>query len=502
MKFSRKSLVLGAMLGALAWQALPAFAQTATITFVQTNDIDRMEERDGRGGFARVAAVVKAERAAGTTLFVHSGDTLSPSLLSGIDKGAHIIAILNQMGVDAMVPGNHEFDFGPENFRTRIGEATFPVVSSNVIEPGGGAPANTVADRILDFNGIKVGIYGLTTEDTPAVSSPGDITFAPSVATGEAKAKELRERGADLVVAVVHTPLAVDMALARANAADVILSGHDEHLLAFYDGRHVLTESGSQGDWVVVTTVTVTKTERDGRTTLAWEPAFRIIDTKGVTPDPEIAAVVKTYTDRLDAELKVEIGTTETPLDSRRATVRGQEAAIGNLIADAMRAAVGADVAITNGGGIRADKEYAAGARLTRGDILAELPFGNKTVKLELTGEQIRQALENGFSQIEAGAGRFPQVSGITVSVDATAAAGARVKDVTVGGAPLDPQKTYTVATNDFMAGGGDGYTVFRGVPQLINPIDAQLMASQVIDYVALAGTVRPAVEGRIVVSQ
>ena len=97
-----------------------------TLRFVQTNDIDRMEEDDGRGGFAKLAAVLKRERAEGQTFFVHSGDTLSPSLLSGIDKGAHQIDILNQMGVDVMTPGNHEFDFGAENFRARIGEATFP----------------------------------------------------------------------------------------------------------------------------------------------------------------------------------------------------------------------------------------------------------------------------------------------------------------------------------------------------------------------------------------
>ena len=128
---------------ALATAAYPAMADTVTLRFVQTNDIDRMEEHDGRGGFAKLAAVVKRERAEGTTFFVHSGDTLSPSLLSGIDKGAHQIDILNQMGVDVMTPGNHEFDFGAEIFRTRIGEAKFPIVTSNVREPGGGQPANT-----------------------------------------------------------------------------------------------------------------------------------------------------------------------------------------------------------------------------------------------------------------------------------------------------------------------------------------------------------------------
>lgn len=475
--------------------AQPAFAQTAKITFVQTNDIDRMEEDDGRGGFAKLMAVVRAERAAGPTLFIHSGDTLSPSLLSGIDRGAHIIDILNHMGVDAMVPGNHEFDFGADVFRTRLGEATFPVIASNLQGP---LPSNIISDKIVELEGIKIGLYGLTTRETVEASSPGDVTFADEVETGTAKAKALREAGADIVVAIVHTEMPVDLALAQANAADLILSGHDEFTMAYFDGRNVITESGSQGERVVVTTITVEKTEDNGRVNVDWTPDFRIIDTIGVTADPEIAALVQTYTDKLDAELKVEIGTAETALDSRRASVRGGETAVGNMIADAIREAVGADVAITNGGGIRADKEYPAGHRLTRGDIFAELPFGNKTVKLAVTGAQIRAALENGLSQVESGGGRFPQISGMTVVADITQPAGSRVKSVMVAGQPLDDAQAYTLATNDFMANGGDGYAVFRQAEPMIDAADATLMASQVIDYVAERGSVSPKVEGRL----
>jgi len=460
-----------------------------------------MEEQAGRGGFARLAAVVNAERAkGGPTFFVHSGDTLSPSLLSGIDKGAHIIDILNHMGVDAMVPGNHEFDFGPDVFRERIAEANFPVVSSNIVEADGTAPKNTIDKRIVEVEGVKVGFYGLTTEDTPVVSSPGDLTFAPSVETGIARAAALRDEGADFVVAVVHTPIDVDLGLVRAGAADLILSGHDEHLLAYFNGKVALTESESQGNFAVVTEITLTKEEDDGKVSVDWWPAFRIVDTATVEPDPEIAALIKTYTDKLDVELKVEIGTTTTPLDSRRDTVRGQEAAIGNLIADAIRDAVGADVGITNGGGIRGDREYPAGTKLTRGDVFAELPFGNKTVKLELTGADLRAALENGFSQMETGAGRFPQVSGLNVVINPGRPAGTRIVSVNVGGAPLDDAKTYTLATNDFVASGGDGYTALESGKPLINPVDATLMASQVIDYIAGKGTISPAADGRIVI--
>jgi len=402
------------------------------------------------------------------------------------------------MDVAVMVPGNHEFDFGPDVFRDRLAEVTYPVVNSNIREADGSQPEHTIDEHIIEVEGVKIGFYGLTTEDTPVLATTGDMKFASTIDTGRAKGAALRDAGADFVVAVVHTPLAVDMILVRDNAADLVLSGHDEHLLTYYDGKTALTESYSQADYVVVTTVAIEKTVEDGEADVSWHPTFEVVDTATVEPDPEIAALVKTYTDKLDAELKVEIGTTETPLDSRRATVRSTEAAIGNLIADAQREAVGADIAITNGGGIRADKEYPAGTKLTRGDILAELPFGNVTVKLELTGQQVWDALENGFSQVREVAGRFPQVSGLVVEVDLDAVPGERVKSVTVGGEPLDLAKTYTVATNDFMASGGDGYRSFVGAKNLIDAAGAVLMATQVIDYIAAKGSVSPAVEGRI----
>jgi 5'-nucleotidase/UDP-sugar diphosphatase len=477
-----------------------ALAETIKVSIVQTNDIDRMEEDEGRGGFARLAAVVAAERAKGDVLFVHAGDTVSPSLLSGIDKGAHVIDILNHMDVDLMVPGNHEFDFGPEVFQARISEAAFPIVSSNISMPGGGGPANTTVDRIVEIGGIKLGFYGLTTTTTPEVSSPGpEIAFLDPLETGLDAAEDLRTQGADIVLALVHTGLDVDLDLVRNEAADIILSGHDEHLLAFYNGKTTLTEAGAQGDRVVITDLTIEKTEKDGKVSISWEPAFRIVDTKDVEPDPAIAALVKTYEDKLDKELGVAIGTTETPLDSRRATVRGGEAAIGNLIADAMREAVDADVAMTNGGGIRADREYPAGTSLTRADIFAELPFGNRTVKYELTGAQLETALENGFANYPETDGRNPQISGMVVTVDLDKPVGERVLSVTVGGAPLDPAKTYTVATNDFMARGGNGYVVFAEGKALVAAADGKLLASDTIDYIAAKGAVAPMVEGRIV---
>jgi 5'-nucleotidase/UDP-sugar diphosphatase len=202
----------------------------------------------------------------------------------------------------------------------------------------------------------------------------------------------------------------------------------------------------------------------------------------------------------LDKELSVELGSTAIELDSRKASVRGMETAMGNLVADAMRQAVGADVAITNGGGIRGDKLYPAGSKLTRKDILAELPFGNKTLMLDLTGAQIKEALENGVSKIEEGAGRFPQVSGLSFTVDKAKPAGERISELMVNGAPIDPAATYKVATNDFMARGGDGYTAFKAGKLLVNAESAKLMANDVMVMVREAGEVKGGGEPRIVV--
>ena len=224
-----------------------------------------------------------------------------------------------------------------------------------------------------------------------------------------------------------------------------------------------------------------------------------MIPVNGVQPDPEVAAIVKKHTDKLDAELNVKIGTSTVALSSKRDDVRTQETAMGNLISDAIREAVGGDVGLTNGGGIRGDKTYDAGVTLTRRDILTELPFGNKTVLLELKGSDLKEAMETSVGRVEEKQGRFMQVSGMTLVYDPKAPAGKRVVEIKIGGQPLDPNKTYKVATNEYVAGGGDGFEVLKKGKQMIDESAAKLMASQVIDYVAAKGSVSPKVEGRIV---
>jgi 2',3'-cyclic-nucleotide 2'-phosphodiesterase (5'-nucleotidase family) len=196
--------------------------------------------------------------------------------------------------------------------------------------------------------------------------------------------------------------------------------------------------------------------------------------------------------------MEVPLGTTEVELDSRSSTVRAGEAAIGNLIADAMRVTARADAAIVNAGSIRGGDIHPVGSTITRRDILTELPFSNRVVSVEISGRDLRRAIENGLAQLPNAAARFPQVSGLVVEADIKRPPGDRITAMRVGGAPLEDDKVYRVATNDFIARGGDGYATLHEAKRLLPDDDSPLLANEVMAYVRRLGTVRTGVEGRI----
>ena len=486
----------------LALIAFPVAAQPISLTLIHVNDWDRMEGRGRAGGAARIAAAVaeeraRAEAAGGQAIVTFGGDMISPSLMSGIDKGAHMIALADAVGFDVGVVGNHEFDFGAEILRKRLSESRMTWLAGNVRYKGQAGFPEASATTILEKGGYRIGFLGLVTTDTPEISVPGkDVSFAPFVETGATLADELKKAGADLVIALTHEELSRDLELlAKAKNIDILLGGHDHLLLARFDGRQAVMKAGSQGNHVAVLDLTI---DRRGNRA-AWTPSLRLRSTAGLAGDKAVAARVAGYVERLDRDLGAVIGESRAALVTTRVAVRSGETAFGNLLADAMRAATGSDIALVNGGGIRGDTIYPAGTKLTRKLVLTELPFGNRTVKLRLTGAQVREALENGVSQVERVSGRFPQVSGFAFAYDPRKPAGSRVVRVAVDGSELDPGKTYTLATVDFLARGGDGYAVFRAGEVLIDSRSGGLMAGQLIDRIAAAGTVSPEIEGRIV---
>lgn len=472
---------------------------TVKLTVLGVGDVYNMAGGGGQGGFARLNAVARAEKAANpNTIYVFDGDLLSPSLMASTDLGASAIALTSIVPFDIAVPGNHEFDFGPENFFTQAKASAYPWAAVNITNKDGSVPAGLGGTMVKEVAGLKIALVPVAQDTTPEVASPGDLQFLPTVDTGIAAAKAAREAGADLVIGVVQTDWENDRKLIRSHAFDLILSGDDHQYGTWYDGVTAYVETSIDARLLSPVDLTVTiGTDKDGKRQVKWTPAFRFIDTATVTPDPDTQAKIDAYQANLDKSLAEVVGTTSTPLDSRRNVVRGEESVMGDLIADAMRWATNADVAIANGGGIRGDRTYDAGAQLTKRDILTELPFGNITMVTQIPGSQVLAALENGVSQVEKGAGRFPQVSGLSFTYDPTAEAGKRVIEVMVGDAALDLNKVYTVATNDYMLGGGDGYSALGG-GKVIPRADGGVLANDVIAYLQKMGTVAPKVEGRI----
>ena len=498
---ARKIAALTVAAGFILTLPFAALAQPTKITFLHVNDVYEISAKRGQGGIAELMTLLRQERAAAdhsiTTL---GGDLISPSVMSGLTKGSQMVELMNAIGLDVAVPGNHDFDFGPEITARRIGESRFPWLGTNVLGKDGKPAIGMAALHTVKAGDFTIGFFGLLTPDTKHLSSPGpDISIAPALETAEESVKQLKEMGADVIVALTHLVLATDIEIARSvKGINAILGGHEHYLLAMQEGNVSILNTGYDAHHLGVLELSVEWVESRGKKKLQVIPAWRLISTAGVAPDPAIKALVDKHNSKLDAELNIAVGKTGVVLDSQRASVRTGETNMGNLIADAMRAGVGADIAITNGGGIRGDRTYDAGTVLTRKDVLTELPFGNVTVLLELSGADVKAALENGVSQVEKKAGRFPQVSGLSFSYKPSAAVGARIDAVKIGGKALDPAETYTVATNDYMANGGDGYAAFKKGKSLIDASGGTYMATMVMDYITANAPVSPKVEGRI----
>jgi 5'-nucleotidase len=483
---------------------LSAFAQEdkrdcmVRVTLLQVNDVYQFMpvERGAHGGLARLSTLRKqiSERSP-HTLFLLAGDTISPSVESITYKGAQMIDAWNQVGLDFSVFGNHEFDFGPDVLRQRIAESKFKWLGANVVDKKTGRPfGDTPPFIVREFDGVRVGIFGIVLPETKTTSNPGpDVEFREACETARAIVPQMQAAGVHAIVALTHLSMREDKQLARcAPGIDVIIGGHE----------HTLLQSSSAGTPIFKMTadarelgrIDLNINSKTGRVeSLDWE-IIPVGDR--IAEDKEFAAVTAKYGAKL-LELAARVGSTSVALDARSATNRTEETNIADFIADAFRKATGADVALVNGGSIRADTVISAG-ELTLRDVLSILPFGNNLSKIEVTGETLLQALEHGVSRSGPGAepGRFAQVSGLRYSFDASLLPGVRIRDVTVGGQPLDPKRTYTLTTTEYVAKGGDQYEMFKGAR---NVTAGRMTDSEVLrKAIAEAKTIAPRTDGRI----
>lgn len=433
----------------------------------------------GRGGLARVATLVRAlEHESPNTVFALAGDTISPSLLSTLRRGAQMIEGWNALGLGVATFGNHEFDFGPAVLAQRIGESRFPWVTSNVVDGATGRPFGG-ARRWLrrDFDGVRVGLIGLTTPDAARTSNGGaGVRFDDAL---EAARGALADLGpVDLRVAVTHLPLVQDRALAAALPIDAILGGHDHDPMLLADGRAVIVKAGADA-------INVGQVEYELRCGAVIGRRQRLIPVdERLAEAPDVAELVRRQAALLARELETPVGRTAVPLDGRESLVRREETPLGRFVAALMRERVGGQVGLLNSGAIRGNRVLPPGP-ITKRDIRELLPFSNTVTLLEVTGDALRAALERSADELPRPTGHFLQTSGIEFSVDPGQPPGRRIGAVTVAGQPLDPAGRYRVATLDYLARGQDGYPMLAASRVLLGPEDGPGLIETVLEGLA-----------------
>ena len=476
-------------------------AESQKLTIVHVNDVHgrlKFDESSKQIGFGRLKTKVDELKTADPNLLLlNAGDTFHGEVDVNLSEGQIMVDMMNLMGFDVMVPGNHDFNYGYDRLLELKKAAKFPIIGANIVkESDGSSDFEPYVIKELE-NGLKVGIFGITTEETKFKSHPSNtvgIEFENGVEVAKEMVKELEAEDVDLIVALVHlgidgTSLTTSQEVAeKVKGIDLIVDGHSHELLNKTVGDTLIVQAGTATSDIGVVEVEI----EDG----VVKKNARLIgfdEAKDIVPDEEIEAEIAKI-EEINAPKKAEVvGKSLANLDGEREHVRVGETTLGNLITDAMRVSTGADIAFTNGGGIRAS--IPAGD-ITFGDIITSFPFTNTLAVIEVSGEELMAALEHGVDLYPEQAGHFPHVSGMAYKFDANKEVGNRIEEVTVNGEPLDLTKSYKLVTNDFMAAGGDGYTMFEGKPFVA---EGGLLSDVLVDYVKELGEVNPAVEERIV---
>ncbi|KTQ95273.1 5'-nucleotidase [Aureimonas ureilytica] len=530
-----KSSLFGLAAILLVGTALPAGAFDLTILHINDfhSRVEPINKYDGPcsakeaaekscfGGIARIASAIEAERkAAGSrpVLLLDAGDQSQGSLFYTYYKDKDSAEFMNRLGFEAMAVGNHEFDDGVPVAQSFASAVKFPMLMANADLSREPELAKLIKpSTIIEKDGEKIGIIGLTPRDNQELTAAGkSITFTDPVEAAKREAEKLTKEGVNKIILLSHSGYEVDKRLAaEVPGLDVIVGGHSHTLLSSTDpkaaGPYPTLVKGPDGrDVPIVQAYAYSKYlgkldvtfDDQGHVTKA-EGAPILLDASVPEDESFVARVAELAKPLAEIRNKV-VAQTAEPIDGAREVCRKAECAMGDLVADALLDRTkdqGVTIAIGNGGNVRASIDA---GDVTMGEILTVLPFQNTIATFQLTGADIKAALENGVSQVEDGAGRFPQVAGLQFDWSRKGQAGVdRVKAVRVKNAagewvPIDPAATYTVVSNNFLRQGGDGYKVFAEKAQ--NAYDyGPNMEDAVIAYLQAKGTAyKPYTDGRI----
>lgn len=447
-----------------------------------------------RGGVARLATAVRTvEEQNPATTVVFGGDLAGGTLFGGLYKGVPMVEALNEVGVDLANFGQHDFDFGVDHARELVAASDFPWITSNLTDNEGSPFVEDGTWAVQRVGKVRVGFVGLT-DAIETTSAAGDLVETDPVEAARAAVADLKAHArVDVVVAVTQYPMDENHELARAVPGLDAVFGEE---MAEYDS--VIEYEGdvplmaSEGNIGSIVRLDITKRRGEHVVT----PSVVEVD-HTVTPDPELREVEERYAAEMDERLSEVLADVETPLLDPDQDSRNQETALGDFVADAFRARHGTDIGWVNGGGLRAE---APGPQFTLRDAYSIAPFSNRVLSMRVTGAGLLRSLEDAVSNVADAGGGFPQISGMAYAYSPSAAVGSRVSGVRVGGQPLDPAASYTVAVTNYVAGGGDGVSGFADAEELVPIGDAPVDAEVIADHARTLTTIDVTTEGRITV--
>ncbi|MFQ3198439.1 MAG: 5'-nucleotidase/UDP-sugar diphosphatase [Paraglaciecola sp.] len=451
------------------------------------------------GGYPELAQVLNTYRKQPdtATFFFFGGNSLAPSPLSSLDRGTHIIDLLNSLEPDAMGVTKREFSYFEDELSLRAYEAVFPIVASNISDKRSKTNIDAIVDSIIvEQRGIKIGMMSVIDKTAITDYSLKNIVVLDPQKAIEKNATELRQQGADLIVLLYSTNfIFIDQLLDDKIINMSFTTSLDSATLASetkptHPNAVMVTKSGQ------VAIMHTTKTEQQTQTSTSWQT----VELSKYAKDPAIRNQVDEYSARLNRLMDEHAGVVTKYFTTLRSSVRTEQNAFANMLTDTLREFSHADIALINGGAIRGNKQYLLGQQLTHRDIAQELPFRSRVALLNISGAQLIEALENGFSMIETIRGRFPHVSGMEVTYDPHAPVNKRVKSVLINGQPLENKRIYKLATSDYLSSGGDGYTVLEKCPKIVlgfmlNP----LIVDVFVDHLRQLDDVKPTLDARLV---
>ena len=471
-----KKKFMAAVLGLCLSLPMPVFASVQKdgvhITILHTNDIHaRVQSTDDEGktiGMDWLAGAIWAQKGADEdTLALDAGDTFHGLTLINLSRGSNMAMLMNLSGFDAMTPGNHDFNFGSQRLIELARILNFPVLSANLMDKDK-TQYIFRPYKSYDFNGVKVAVIGLSTPEIAYKTNPfnvKDVAFTDPIAAAQELMPKLRASH-DVVIGLMHMGLdkssvvTTEQLVKAVPGFDVIIDGHSHTTLpkGMKVGNTLICQTGRYGH-------ALGKVELVVKDHKLRKAQASLLNRQGVeklakTPDEGVVQALQEINMQVKMETETVVAESPRELTAAREIVRTQESELGNLTADALRQATGADVAVVNGGNLRTS--LPAG-KITKGAVLDVFPFNNRVLTLAVDGKTLKSMLELSVQYLPAAFGGFLDVSGMTFTVDTKAPAGQRVSEVKVQGQPLAESKNYMVAVNDFTAFGGDGYEMLKG---------------------------------------